>query len=215
MAARREDQSTRPDLGRRALTAVPTITGTPWQRPSEHQLRGMAAEAAVDLGWGRLVFGRTFADPEQLVEVLRGEAEGRRDICVYARDLQVLLGLAPGELFLDPSLTFRLDLHRHRPRRELVDHVLVRTVTSPDDVAGMLRVVRLAGMVPGDPAGVRQGHSDRTVRYLVAEDRRTGRVVGTVTGVDHVRASATPRAAAACGVWPSTRRRRPRVRGRP
>jgi ribosomal protein S18 acetylase RimI-like enzyme len=171
---------------------VPTITGTPWQQPSEHQLRGMATEAAVDLGWGRLVFGQTFADAQRLVEVLRGEAEGRRDICVYARDPQVLLGLAPGELFLDPSLTFRLDLHRYRPRRELVADVFVRTVTSPDDVAGMVRVVRLAGMVPGDPATVWQGHSDRTVRYLVAEDRRTGRVVGTVTGVDHVRAFGDP-----------------------
>ncbi|MGY1650924.1 GNAT family N-acetyltransferase [Geodermatophilus sp. SYSU D01119] len=182
----------RPDLRRRALAAVPTITGTPWQQPSAHQLRGMAAEAAVDLGWGRLVFGQTFPDPERLVEVLRGEAQGRRDICVYARDPQVLLGLAPGELFLDPSLTFRLDLHRYRPRRDPVADVFVRTVTSPDDVAGMLRVVRLAGMVPGDPATVWQGHSDRTVRYLVAEDRRTGRVVGTVTGVDHVRAFGDP-----------------------
>ena len=98
----------RPELRRRPLSAVPTITGTPWHPPSEHQLRGMDAKAALDLGWGRLVFGQTFADPQRLVEALRGEAEGRRDICIYPRDPQVLLGLAPGELFLDPSLSFRL-----------------------------------------------------------------------------------------------------------
>ncbi|SNS97692.1 GNAT-family acetyltransferase TIGR03103 [Geodermatophilus saharensis] len=176
----------------RPLAAVPTITGTPWQPPSEHQLRGMDTEAALDLGWGRLVFGQTFADPRRLVEVLREEAEGRRDICIYPRDPQVLLGLAPDELFLDPSLTFRLDLHRYRPRRELVENVFVRTMTCPGDVVGMERVLRVVGMVPGDPATVWHGHSTRTVRYLVAEDRRTGRVVGTVTGVDHVRAFGDP-----------------------
>ena len=182
----------RPELRRRPLSAVPTITGTPWHPPSEHQLRGMDTEAAVDLGWGRLLFGQTFADPQRLVAALHGEAKGRRDICIYPRDPQVLLGLAPTELFLDPSLTFRLDLHRYRPRRELVENVFVRTVTCPDDVAEMERIVRLTGMVPGDPDTVWHNHSTRTVRYLVAEDRRTGRVVGTVTGVDHVRAFGDP-----------------------
>src|SRR3712207_8246628 len=44
----------------------------------------------------------------------------------YPRDPQVLIGLAPDELFLDPSLTFRLDLHRYRPRGELIRGVFVR-----------------------------------------------------------------------------------------
>jgi GNAT-family acetyltransferase (TIGR03103 family) len=138
------------------------------------------------------VFGQTFPDPQRLVEALRGEAEGHRDICIYPRDPQVLLGMAPGELFLDPSLTFRLDLHRYRPRRELIEGVFVRTVASPDDVTEMGRIVSRVGMVPGDGATVWHDHSTRTVRYLVAEDRRTGRVVGTVTGVDHVRAFGDP-----------------------
>ncbi|MGY1631652.1 N-acetylglutaminylglutamine synthetase [Geodermatophilus sp. SYSU D01186] len=182
----------RPELRRRSLTAVPTITGTPWRPPSEHQLRGMDTEVTLDLGWGRLVFGQTFADPHRLVEAMRAEADGHRDICIYARDPQVLLALAPTELFLDPSLTFRLDLHHYRPRRELVENVFVRTVSCPDDVAEMERIVTRTGMVHGDRATVWHNHSTRTVGYLVAEDRRTGRVVGTVTGVDHVRAFGDP-----------------------
>ncbi len=168
------------------------MTGTPWRPPSQHQLRGMDSEAVLDLGWGRLVFGQTFPDPQRLVEVLREEAEGRRDVCIYPRDPQVLVAMAPGELFLDPSLTFRLDLHRYRPRRELIEDVFVRTVACPDDVAGMQRVISRVGMVPGDGATVWHDHSTLTVRYLVAEDRRTGRIVGTVTGVDHVRAFGDP-----------------------
>jgi GNAT-family acetyltransferase (TIGR03103 family) len=177
---------------RRPLAAVPSITGAPWQAPSEHQLRGMATEAALDLGWGRLVFGQTFPDSRRLVDALRAEAPGRRDICIYPRNPQVLLGMAPGELFLDPSLTFRLDLHRYRPRRELIENVFVRTVTCPDDVVEMERILALTGMVAGDRETVWHNHSTRTVRYLVAEDRRTGQVVGTVTGVDHVRAFGCP-----------------------
>ena len=59
-------------------------------------------------GWGRLIFGQTFADPEKLAEVLRQEGPGRRDICIYAREPHVLVARAPAELFIDPSHTYRL-----------------------------------------------------------------------------------------------------------
>ena len=147
---------------------------------------------ALDLGWGRLVFGQTFADLPDIVDVLRGEAAGRRDICIYPRDPQVLVGLAPDELFVDPSYTFRLDLHCYRPRRELIDGVFVRTVSSPADVCEIERIHGRAGMVPADPATTWRNQRTRTVTHLVAEDRRTGQVVGTVTGVDHVLAFGDP-----------------------
>src|SRR3712207_7009531 len=56
----------------------------------------------------------------------------RSDICIYARDPHVLVGLAPDELFIDPSYTYRLDLYRYRPRHELIRGVFVRTVTALD-----------------------------------------------------------------------------------
>jgi GNAT-family acetyltransferase (TIGR03103 family) len=152
----------------------------------------MRSGVALDLGWGRLVFGQTFADLPDIVDVLRGEAAGRRDICIYPRDPQVLVGLAPDELFVDPSYTFRLDLHCYRPRRELIDGVFVRTVSSPADVCEIERIHGRAGMVPADPATTWRNQRTRTVTHLVAEDRRTGQVVGTVTGVDHVLAFGDP-----------------------
>ncbi|MGY1704576.1 N-acetylglutaminylglutamine synthetase [Geodermatophilus sp. SYSU D00697] len=183
----------RPAVRRRPPGGVPApLTGHSWQPPSEHQLRGMRPGVALDLGWGRLVFGQTFPDLHGIVDVLRHEGAGRRDVCLYPRDPQVLVGLAPDELFIDPSYTFRLDLHRYRPRRDLIEGVFVRTVTCPADVTEMERIHRTAGMVPGDRATVWRNQHGRTVTHLVAEDRRSGRVVGTVTGVDHVLAFGDP-----------------------
>jgi GNAT-family acetyltransferase (TIGR03103 family) len=185
----------RPPVRRRPSDAAPTpLTGRPWAPPSEHQLRGMRSDVTLDLGWGRLVFGQTFSDLRGIVDALRDEAAGRRDICMYPRDPQVLVGLAPDELFVDPSYTLRLDLHRYRPRRDLIDAVFVRTATCPADVSEIERIHGVVGMVTGDRATAWRNLHGRTVSYLVAEDRRTGQVVGTVTGVDHVLAFGDPEA---------------------
>ena len=55
----------------------------------QHMVDVMANDVVLELGWGRLIFGQTFADAEQLAEVLRGETHGRRDICIYARESHV------------------------------------------------------------------------------------------------------------------------------
>ena len=84
----------------------------------------MADDVVLELGWGRLIFGQTFADPDKLAEVLRQEGHGRRDICIYAREPQVLVARAPAELFIDPSHTYRLrftddERSRRRPDSRL------------------------------------------------------------------------------------------------
>src|SRR3954471_11481903 len=181
--------------GRRRRTAVPSapaITSRSWKRPSQHQLRGMASDVVLDLGWGRLVFGQTFDDLRGIVDALRAEESGRRDICIYPPDPHVLVGLAPDELFIDPSYTYRLSLHRYRPRAELIRGVFVRTVTSLEEMQRINEIYARNGMVTGDAETMWAHHRTRTFTYLVAEDRRTRRVVGTVTGVDHVLAFGDP-----------------------
>ncbi|MGY1660260.1 N-acetylglutaminylglutamine synthetase [Geodermatophilus sp. SYSU D00705] len=174
------------------MTDVPSFTSRSWQQPSEHQRQGMDADVVLDLGWGRLVFGQTFDDLGGIVDALRAEGSGRRDICIYPRDPHVLVGMAPDELFIDPSYTYRLDLHRYRPRPELIRGVFVRTVTSLADMEQINDIYARNGMVTGDAATMWANHRTRTFTYLVAEDRRTGRIVGTVTGVDHVLAFGDP-----------------------
>ena len=71
----------------------------------QHLVDAKARDVVVDLGWGRLIFGQTFADPQKLAEVLRREAPGRRDICIYARESHVVVARSPSELFIDPSHT--------------------------------------------------------------------------------------------------------------
>jgi GNAT-family acetyltransferase (TIGR03103 family) len=152
----------------------------------------MHSDVVLDMGWGRLVLGQTFADLHGIVDALRAEASGERDICIYPRDPHVLVGLAPDELFIDPSYTFRLDLHRYRPRSELIRDVFVRTVTSQAEMDAINAIYALNGMVVGDAEIMWRNHRTRCFTYLVAEDRRTGTIVGTVTGVDHELAFADP-----------------------
>src|SRR4051794_17490422 len=152
----------------------------------------MESDVVLDLGWGRLVFGQTFSDLQGIVDALRAEETGKRDICIYPRDPHVLVGLAPDELFIDPSYTYRLDLYRYRPRAELIRGVFVRTVTSRAEMEQINEVYALNGMVLGDAAVMWSNHRTRCFTYLVAEDRRTGKIVGTVTGVDHQLAFGDP-----------------------
>lgn len=170
---------------RTAVARTPAMTDTSWREPSEHQRRGMQEDVVLDMGWGRLVMGQTFTDLGGIVDALRAEETGERDICIYPRDPHVLVGLAPDELFIDPSYTFRLDLHRYRARPELIRDVFVRTATSRADMEEINEIYALNGMVVGDADVMWDNHRTRCFTYLVAEDRRTGRIVGTVTGVDH------------------------------
>jgi len=104
----------------------------------------------------------------------------------------VLVALAPHELFIDPSFTYRLALNRYRSRQELIRGVFVRTVTSLTDMERIDELYARSGMVTTEPSTMWRNHRTRTFTYLVAEDRRTGAIVGTVTGVDHELAFGDP-----------------------
>src|SRR4051812_40913226 len=77
----------------------------------QHLVEEMNDDVVLELGWGRLIFGQTFEDPDKLAAVLQQEEQGRRDICIYARESHVLVAKSPAELFIDPSHTYRWRLH--------------------------------------------------------------------------------------------------------
>lgn len=154
-----------------------------------HLVKAMAEDVELELGWGRLIFGQTFADPEKLTEALRREAPGRRDICIYARESHVVVAGAPSELFIDPSHTYRLRFAGCGKENLTAPPpgVTVRTLEKPADADAMNRVYVRCGMVPAPVDVIWDNHLKlEAVKYLVAVRDEDDAVVGTVTGVDHV-----------------------------
>ncbi|HYJ56481.1 MAG TPA: N-acetylglutaminylglutamine synthetase [Mycobacterium sp.] len=152
-----------------------------------HLVDAMADDVVLELGWGRLIFGQTFADPEQLAAVLRQEGHGRRDICIYAREPHVLVSKAPAELFIDPSHTYRLRFSENEDTGPVQSGFSVRTVQSREDADAMNRLYARCGMVPAPIDDIWDNLTHQpSVDYLVAVRDDDGAVLGTVTGVDHV-----------------------------
>ena len=148
--------------------------------------------AAIDCGWGRLLFGQTFADAETLAQAMRAEKRERRDIAFYVRDPHLILAAAPQELFLDPSHTYRLDLATYRASRRKPRGFFVRRLASEEDAEAVNRIYAQHHMVPVPPDFFWSNRDNRALTYLVAEDEVTGDVIGTVTGVSHSRAFNDP-----------------------
>jgi len=149
----------------------------------------MAKDVELEMGWGRLIFGQTFADAETLAETLRQEAPGRRDICIYARESHVVVAGAPTELFIDPSHTYRLRFTGHPDQEDLAPSpvgMTVRTLNDISDADAMNRVFVRCGMVPAPVETIWDNYLHaEAVTYLLAVRDNDGAVVGTVTGVDH------------------------------
>ena len=172
----------------------------------------MADDVVLELGWGRLIFGQTFADPEKLAVVLAAEGPGRRDICIYARESHVLIARAPNELFIDPSHTYRLRFGADDTlRAEAPAGFTVRTLATTADADAINRVYVRCGMVPAPTTVIWDNHLGvDAIEYLVAvrDDPMTAKAplsaqspASTTNGC-----SAIPRAARACGRWRSIRR---------
>lgn len=153
---------------------------------------GMKREFALDCGWGRLIFGQTFDEPEKVISVLHKELPERRDIAIYVRDPHVVLANAPQEVFLDPSHTYRLDLNTYRASSRMPKNFFVRRLTSKSDADAINRIYSARAMVPVSPEFFWAKRDARALCYFVAEDDSTGEILGTVTGIDHYRAFGDP-----------------------
>jgi GNAT-family acetyltransferase (TIGR03103 family) len=148
--------------------------------------------ASIHCGWGRLIFADTFSDSRSIVETLCDEARGQRDIVFYVTSPHVALSMAPQQVFLDPSHTFRLWLANYRPSRQRPQGFVVRRLRNRSDAEGVNRIYAKANMVPVPTDFMLENVSSRRLTYLVAEDKDSHEIVGTVTGVDHYRAYKDP-----------------------
>lgn len=158
--------------------------------PAADRLR---PDVAVACGWGRLIFAHTFTEGRAIADLLLDETRDTRDIAFYVRDPHVLLSLEPQRLFLDPSHTYRLWLADYRPPPAPPQGFILRRLGTRDDAKAVNRIYGERGMVKTRPVTFPYEHrGSRTITYFLAEDDRTGEVIGTVTGIDHVEAFDDP-----------------------
>ena len=160
--------------------------------PEHPDQEGLAENVSVDCGWGRLLFAHTFPDLPELAKALREETQGRRDIALYLRDPHVALSLAPQELFLDPSHTYRLWLANYRTSRRRPRGFTVRRLRTVEDAEAVNRIYASRNMVQVPPHFFHDQRNSRVLTYFVAVDAATNNVIGSVTGVDHARAFEDP-----------------------
>ncbi len=156
-----------------------------WQAPAGPTVEGMAKDVVLGCGWGRLIFAHTFTDNQQLAETLRQERPGKRDIAFYLRDPHVVLSLAPHELFLDPSHTYRLWREEYRSRRTRPKSFVIRKLQTDADIEAVNRIYAARHMVLPEKGFLWEHRKSRTLTYLVAEEPTSDQVIGAVTGVDH------------------------------
>ena len=168
----------------------------------------MADDVVLELGWGRLIFGQTFADPRSSPMCCAARRTAGGTSASTCRDPHVLVALAPDELFIDPSHTYRLrftaddgrapapiGLHRAHTARRSRSRRDERVYAAVRDGARADR--RHLGQPP---------HRE-PVDYLVAVRDDDGSVVGTVTGVDHELLFSDPEdGLQPVDAWPSIRR---------
>ncbi|MBO0865987.1 MAG: N-acetylglutaminylglutamine synthetase, partial [Mycobacterium sp.] len=151
-----------------------------------HLMDAMAKDVELELGWGRLLFGQTFADPGKLADALQREGPGRRDICIYPREPHVVVAQSPNELFIDPSHTYRLRFNAPDDLTPSNPGVTVRALEKSADADAMNRVYVRCEMVPAPIEVIWGNHQHaQAVTYLIAVRDDDGAVVGSVTGVDH------------------------------
>jgi GNAT-family acetyltransferase (TIGR03103 family) len=152
----------------------------------------MHGHAVVDCGWGRLIFAQTFNDPAEMVSTLCEEQPNRRDIALYVPDPHVAVSLAPQEVFLDPSHTFRIWLNRYRPAQLRARGFMIRLLNSREDAEAVHNLYLRRHMVPPDADFLWENHASRLLTYLLAVDPKNDHVLGAVMGVDHKTAFGDP-----------------------
>ena len=174
------------------LQRIKSPTAGNWGEPIAKEQEKLPVNAEIDCGWGRLVFAHTFKSPEPLAQSLRKEKSGRRDIALYVHNPHVILSLAPQELFLDPSDTYRLWLSYYRPAKKQHKGFVVRRLRTAEDAAAINHIYATRQMVPVPEPFIWEHRSSRVISYLVAEDNESGEIIGTATGIDHNSAFSDP-----------------------
>lgn len=153
---------------------------------AEHQ-----APVTLHCGWGRILIGHTYSDPEKLAADLLHEQAGERDIALYVAAPHQVLAYAPQQLFLDPSDTSRIWFTDYRPARRSFRGFAIRRAQSEEDWKAINSLYQSRHMLPVNPELCTPREQGGPV-YWLAEDDDSGKIIGSVMGINHHKAFNDP-----------------------
>ncbi|MBF0468139.1 MAG: N-acetylglutaminylglutamine synthetase [Desulfamplus sp.] len=163
-----------------------------WERMDTPETRNMKSDTWVEMGWGRLVFAHTFKSNRQIADAMCSHGYDSRDIAMYIIDPHVVVAMAPDKLFLDPSHTFRMWSHSYRPGKMDSEPFSVCRLSTIEEAKETNRIYSACHMKGADPDFILSNRAGKERTYLVAKNLSDKRIIGTVTGVDHVRSFDDP-----------------------
>ncbi|MCD8562999.1 MAG: N-acetylglutaminylglutamine synthetase [Alphaproteobacteria bacterium] len=140
---------------------------------------------SIACGWGRLVFGHTFRENDEIVSVLKNETDGQRDLALYIRNPHVVVAGAPQSLFIDPSYTFRLTLADYESLTSQKGAFHIRPLDVEKDTACINRIYQSRKMVPIEAEALSQACARPYIKYWVAVDDHSDTVMAVCMGIDH------------------------------
>lgn len=147
----------------------------------------MSTNITLPCGWGRLIFAQTFEDNQKIIDVLREEKPGQRDIIFYPTDPHVVISLAPQEVFLDPSHTYRLYLTDKTIAPSQKPGFTIENLQQ-EQIEAVYNLYLKHHMIPPEQDFVTKHLQDPIYIYLVAKDQYSEEILGAVLGIDHVNA---------------------------
>lgn len=156
-----------------------------WKKPRTKFRSSIKKNSSVDCGWGKIIFAHTFESNEAIAKTLCEEKKGTRNIGFYLVDPHVVLSLAPQELFLDPSHTYRIRFEHYRPSKIRPNGFHIRRAESLEDIEFANSVYLKRGMVPFRKDFGEEQWKSKKITILIAEDSTNKKTIGVVLGVDH------------------------------
>jgi len=147
--------------------------------------RTMKKNVSLNCGWGKLIFGQTFENHEEIIDYFLNEEDGERDLAIYVHHHHILQAKAPQLLFIDPSVTYRLSLQNCSFKNERYEEFQIRPLLSREDALAVNRIYEKTGHLATDVDTMLENQQTVVFQYFVAEDRITNEIIGTITGIDH------------------------------
>ena len=171
-----------------------------WEKIQDPKTKTMTCNAFTEMGWGRLVFGHTFESNQKMVEAMCTQGYDTRDIAIYVIDPHVIVGMAPDKLFLDPSHTFRLWSYDFRYESHDANELFgIHRLSNENEAKQINELYTKCHLKGAASEFLLDKRAGKLRTYLIATRKSDQRVIGTVTGIDHVKAFSDPENG--CSLW--------------